>query len=78
MVLLVRHLDLFTRLGTSRAAGDVPALRAGAQTALAPVLEEHLAYLALPPCVGPEAAEHVAFLQMAARRIADRLRPEVA
>ncbi|CCU98867.1 unnamed protein product [Malassezia sympodialis ATCC 42132] len=78
MVLLVRHLDLFTRLGTSRAAGDVPALRAGAQTALAPVLDEHLAYLALPPCVGPEAAEHVAFLQMAARRIADRLRPEVA
>ncbi|WFD24036.1 hypothetical protein MEQU1_002733 [Malassezia equina] len=78
MVLLVRHLDLFTRLGTSRAAGDVPALRAGAHTALAPVLEEHLAYLTLPASVSPEAAEHVAFLQMTGRRMADLLRAEVA
>lgn len=78
MVLLVRHLDLFTRLGTSRATADVQTLRAGAHTALAPVLEEHLAYLTLPPCVGALAAEHVAFLQMSARRVADLLRPEVA
>lgn len=74
MVLLVRHLDLFTRLGASRPVGDVAALRAGAHAALAPVLEEHLANLVLPACVGTAATQHVAFLQMAARRIADVLR----
>ena len=74
LVMLVRHLDLFMRIGgASRASFDAAALRSSANAALLPILDDQLAYLTVPSHLVPSADEHVTFLHISARRVAERL-----
>lgn len=73
LVLLVRHLDLFTRLGPTRTSLDSQALQAEVHTVLAPILDERAAYMTVPTHLLPDAAEHATFLHMSARRVSELL-----
>lgn len=76
LVLLVRHVAHVRTAPAptaARAALDTSALHQAVQHALQPVLDDQLAFLDMSPATVPGAAEHVAFLHMAARRLAELL-----
>ena len=75
-MLLVRHVAHVRTAPAptaARAALDTSALHQAVQHALQPVLDDQLAFLDMSPATVPGAAEHVAFLHMAARRLAELL-----
>ena len=67
LVLLVRHVEIF--LASDARTRDGRALAADTAAIIIPVLEEKLCFVVLPSATVPDAAEHTAFLQMAARRL---------
>ena len=70
LVLLVRHVGMFAARGAPARARDGRAFAADTGVVLFPVLEQKLSFVVLPPATVPQASEHAAFLQMAARRLA--------